>query len=158
LLPTHDLIEIHKDFAQWLSLSLKQICHLRISVALPFLSGGAIRPASIVPAAKRSPMGEAAPGDPLKRKIQASLDASRYELGNAYQAGVEVLTRIRAQAGILGRADEHLTPISGMSQESNRFIGTISKTLSSGRRLFFLLAVVAIIILWLVIRWKSKSR
>jgi hypothetical protein len=96
------------------------------------------------------------PEQPLKRKIHESLAYSRNEASNAYQTGLEVLARIRDQGLRLSRSNEHLTPIVGMSAESNRFIGTIMNSLSSGRRLFLLLAIVTIIILYLTLRWKSS--
>jgi hypothetical protein len=93
---------------------------------------------------------------PVKRKIQESMNIARSEAQNALDLGFEVLTRIRQQGASLMRSDDLLTPIAGLSRQSGTLMGRIMSNMASGRWLFAVLALITIVILWLVIRWKSS--
>jgi hypothetical protein len=94
---------------------------------------------------------------PVKRKIQESMTTARSEAHNALELGFEVLGRIRQQGASLMRSNDLLTPIAGLSHESSSLMGRIISNTASGRWLFAILALITVVILWLVIRWKSSK-
>jgi hypothetical protein len=94
---------------------------------------------------------------PVQRQILESLSNSRYHAENVLQVGIDALGRLRRQGDRLLHANENLTPIGGMTEQAHGMIGTIMGSLSSGRRLFYVLAVVTVLILFLVVRWKRSG-
>jgi hypothetical protein len=94
---------------------------------------------------------------PVNRKVQESMTIARSEARSALELGVEVLTRIRQQGASLMCSDDLLTPIAGLSRQSSTMMGRIMSNMTSGRWLFSFLALLTIVILWFVIRWKSSK-
>jgi hypothetical protein len=97
------------------------------------------------------------PESPTARKVNESLRTSLSEATSSVELGVDVLTRLREQGGRLRHTNDRLTPISALSEQSGRVMSSIMSGMSSGRRLFYVLALVTVILLWLVIRWKSAK-
>ena len=91
---------------------------------------------------------------PIQRKINESLAHSQANAENALNTGVEVLMRLRSQNEKLTHASDTISPLLSMAEASNKVIGNISGALSSGKLLFLFLAILTIVILFLVIRWK----
>jgi sirohydrochlorin ferrochelatase len=95
--------------------------------------------------------------EPVQRRILEGLSNSRYYAENALQVGIEALGRLRKQGDRLLHADGNLTPIGGMTDQSEGMIGAIMSSLGSGRRLFYVLAGATVLILFFVIRWKRSG-
>jgi hypothetical protein len=91
------------------------------------------------------------------RKVNESLRVSISTANESVDLGVQLVSKLRDQGHRLRQTSDRLLPISGLSEQSNRFMSLIMSAMNSGRRLFFFLAILTIIILWLVIRWKSSK-
>lgn len=96
------------------------------------------------------------PEQPFQRKTQESIRHSKSLLHDTKDAGVAILEKIRNQGERLRHSNDRLTPIAGMSGEAGKLLNNIFGSLGSDRRLFVVLAVLTIIILFLVIRWKRS--
>ena len=97
------------------------------------------------------------PEQPIQRKMQESVRQSRSLLEDTKQTGIAILEKIRSQGDALRGANDRLTPIATRASESGRLVDRVLSSLSSGRRLFAVLAFLTILILFLVIRWKHSS-
>jgi hypothetical protein len=96
------------------------------------------------------------PENPIARKTNESLRASLSEATNSVELGVDVLARLRDQGSRLRHTNDRLTPIAALSENSNRLMSSIMSSMTSGRRLFCVLATATVVLLLFVIRWKSK--
>lgn len=95
------------------------------------------------------------PEQPLHRKTQESIQHTQKVLADTKDAGFAILDKIRNQGSMLRASDDRLTPIFGMSGETGKLIKTIQGSMSSGRRLFAVLVVLTVLILYFVIKWKG---
>ena len=94
---------------------------------------------------------------PINRKIKESLAQSQMQADNALNQSVEVLSRLRLQNSKLAKTSDTLSPLSAMSETSNQTMKDILGSLTSGKKLFLLLAAGTILILYVVLRWKHSK-
>ena len=97
------------------------------------------------------------PEKPINRKIKESLASSQMQAEGALNQSVEVLMKLRQQNNRLSETSNTLSPLTSMSETSNKTMGNILSTLSSGKRLFFVLAAATVLILYLVLKWKHSK-
>lgn len=97
------------------------------------------------------------PEKPINRKIKESLASSQMQAEGALNQSVEVLMKLRQQNSRLTETSNTLSPLTSMSETSNKRMGDILSTLSSGKRLFLVLAAGTILILYLVLKWKHSK-
>lgn len=97
------------------------------------------------------------PEMPINRKIKESLAQSQMQADNALNQSVEVLSRLRLQNSKLAKTSDTLSPLSAMSETSNQTMKNILGSLTSGKKLFLLLAAGTILILYVVLRWKHSK-
>ena len=95
--------------------------------------------------------------EPLQRKIKESMDYSKQLVNETITSGVEALTRLRNQGSVLRHANDNLSPLSSMTDDSYGVINSTMKELASGRGLFFVGAIITIIIIFLMLRWKHSG-
>lgn len=97
------------------------------------------------------------PEMPINRKIKESLAQSQMQADNALNQSVEVLSRLRLQNSKLAKTSDTLSPLSALSETSNQTMKDILGSLTSGKKLFLLLAAGTILILYVVLRWKHSK-
>lgn len=97
------------------------------------------------------------PEKPINRKIKESLAASQMQADGALNQSVEVLMKLRQQNSRISGISDTLSPLTSMSEASNKKMGEILNTLSSGKRLFLVLAAGTVLILYLVLKWKHSK-
>lgn len=97
------------------------------------------------------------PEKPINRKIKESLASSQMQAEGALNQSVEVLMKLRQQNSRLTETSNTLSPLTSMSETTNKRMGDILSTLSSGKRLFIVLAAGTILILYLVLKWKHSK-
>lgn len=93
---------------------------------------------------------------PMKRKIKEGLNMAQMEASNAASLGMETLAKIREQGSRFSKINDDLSPLASMSDESDSTMNMILRDLTSGKRLFYILAAVTVIVLFLVLRWKRS--
>ena len=85
------------------------------------------------------------------------MDYSKQLVNETITSGVEALTRLRNQGSVLRHANDNLSPLSSMTDDSYGVINSTMKELASGRGLFFVGAIITIIIIFLMLRWKHSG-
>ena len=91
-----------------------------------------------------------------KRKIREGLQRSTQSASDALMTGIEALNRLKKQGNILDNANDRLNPLATSGETSLALSQDILASLKSGKIMFFICAVVFIILLYLVIRWKHS--
>lgn len=95
--------------------------------------------------------------EPLQRKIKESMDYSKQLVSETIDSGLEALARLRRQGSVLQHANDNLSPLASMTEESHSIVGRTMKELSSGRGLFFVGAIIIVVFIFLMLRWKHSG-
>ena len=93
---------------------------------------------------------------PIQRKVQESVRQSQSVLESTKDTGIAILEKLRSQGERLRGSHDRLTPIAARTADSGKLVDRVLSSLSSGRRLFFVLAFLTIFILFVVLKWKHS--
>ena len=91
-----------------------------------------------------------------RRKINDGLQRSYENANAALMTGVETIGRLKQQFNHLSNANNNLNPLVSSGEMSLGISNEILKNLTSGRNMFIICAVVFVILIYLVIRWKHS--
>lgn len=94
--------------------------------------------------------------DSTKRKIREGLQRSTQNANDALMTGVEALNRLKRQGNVLSHANDNLNPLVTSGENSMGLTKGILQNLKSGRNMFFVCAVVFIILIYFVIKLKRS--
>jgi len=92
----------------------------------------------------------------MKRKINDGMKMSQRKANEALSTGVEALARLKAQGSKLSGTNDTLSPLFDSAERSQSISNVILSSMQSGKTMFYICAIVTIVIIFLVIRWKRS--
>ncbi|EAY01055.1 hypothetical protein TVAG_481250 [Trichomonas vaginalis G3] len=91
-----------------------------------------------------------------KRKIREGMESSINSANGALATGLEALNRLKLQGQHLTNANDNLNPLLTSGEASMNLTHGILNNLGEARNMFIICAIVFIVLIFFVIRWKHS--
>lgn len=91
-----------------------------------------------------------------KRRIRDGMNASINSANGALATGLEALNRLKLQEKHLRNANDNLNPLATSGDASLSLSKGILRNLGEARTMFIICAIIFVVLLYLVIRWKHS--